>query len=307
MAHALPRPAGVEPLNVVLNPHAGGGAADSAERLRNAFSAAGTHVRISAVPGAGVADAVAGLLREGASSVAVAGGDGTLSAAAAALAGTQVALLPLPLGTLNHFARRYGVSGIEAAVHAWQDGHVQTVAVGYLNERVFINNASCGFYPHLVRHRRQLEGRIPRSLANWVAGLRVLVRLPIMQLELVTPTETMQLQTPALWVGLGRKSLRLPGERARVHQADVLEIITPRTRRRRDIIGLSTRTLFRLRLGAETPEDPLLEVLHAPRFTLAAPHRIDVGIDGEAYRIEPPLHFRIERNGLRLLCPAERS
>jgi diacylglycerol kinase family enzyme len=41
--------------------------------------------------------------------VLVAGGDGTLALAAAALAGTSVALAVLPGGTLNHFARDHGI------------------------------------------------------------------------------------------------------------------------------------------------------------------------------------------------------
>jgi len=48
--------------------------------------------------------------------------------------------------------------------------------------------------------------------------------------------------------------------------------VTPTTQRRAQIIGLMLRTMVRLKRGEQTPEDRLLEVLHAPRFTLDSPH-----------------------------------
>ena len=63
-----------------------------------------------------------------------------------------------------------------------------------------------------------------------------------------------------------------------------------------------SRTLFKLKQGAETPADKALEVLHTGAFTLDSPHRIDVGIDGEPHRLRPPLNFRFHRDGLRVLC-----
>ena len=68
------------------------------------------------------------------------------------------------------------------------------------------------------------------------------------------------------------------------------------------IVALMMRTLVKLKRGAHTPEDRALDVFHAAAFTLDSPHRIDVGLDGEAYRLRPPLHFRFERHGVKVLC-----
>ena len=57
----------------------------------------------------GCAEAAAAAVRDGADVVIAAGGDGTVSAVAGALAGTGTALGVLPLGTLNHFARDLGI------------------------------------------------------------------------------------------------------------------------------------------------------------------------------------------------------
>jgi diacylglycerol kinase family enzyme len=87
-----------------------------------------------------------------------------------------------------------------------------------------------------------------------------------------------------------------------VHEGDVLEIVTPTTQRRMASVALMMRTMIKLKRGAQTPEDRALEVFDTPRFTLDSPHRIDVGLDGEAHRLRPPLNFRFERRGLKVLC-----
>src|SRR5687767_13298130 len=60
-----------------------------------------------------------------------AGGDGTVSAAAAAVCGTSIPLGVLPLGTLNHFAKDAGIPiDLEKAVQTVADGHTRQVDVG---------------------------------------------------------------------------------------------------------------------------------------------------------------------------------
>lgn len=289
-------------LPIILNPTAGRGAEREADALRDAFAAVHTDAEIEVVAGDDVKERVAALAREGEPVVAVAGGDGTLSSATCALAMQRTALLPIPLGTLNHFAQRYGVPTVEAAVHAWEKRRSHPVPIGFMNDIAFINNVSCGFYPHMVRRRDRLERVIPRSVANWVAGWMVMAQLPLMHLELSMGNERRHFRTPALWVGIGKNSLRLPLPGDVVREGDVLEIVTPTTQRRTQLIGLMMRTMVKLKRGFETPEDRALDVLHAAQFTLQSPHRIDVGIDGEPHRVRSPLSFRYEREGLKVLC-----
>ena len=87
------------------------------------------------------------------------------------------AMLPIPLGTFNHFAQRYGVPTVEAAVHAWKRRSAHEVPVGFMNDVAFVNNASCGFYPEIVRYRDRIKRVLPKKAAMWLAGGVVLAKL----------------------------------------------------------------------------------------------------------------------------------
>jgi diacylglycerol kinase family enzyme len=292
----------VESLPIILNPSSGRGAQKEADALRQAFAAVGTNAEIQVVPGRSVKDLALGIVSAHAPVIGIAGGDGTISSAATALANSRTALLPIPLGTFNHFAQRYGVPTVAAAVHAWTLRSPHDVPVGFMNDVAFVNNASCGFYPEIVRYRDRIKRVLPKKAAMWLAGGIVLAKLPLMRLELQVNGHDRQFRTPALWVGIGKNSLRLPKPGDASREGDVLEIVTPTAQRRLSIVALMTRTMFKLKRGAETPQDKALEVFHASSFLVNSPHRVDVGIDGEPFRAPPPLRFRYEARGLKVLC-----
>lgn len=75
----------------------------------------------------------------------VGGGDGTVSCAAARVAGTSTVLVVLPLGTANDFARTLEIPvDVEAAVRAVLTGEVVDVDLGRVNGHAFVNVASLG-------------------------------------------------------------------------------------------------------------------------------------------------------------------
>ncbi len=79
--------------------------------------------------------------------VVVAGGDGTVSAVARALAGTPHTLGILALGTFNNFARSLGLpADIDSALEVVRSGRPQRAKVGRVNGRVFLEAAAIGFF-----------------------------------------------------------------------------------------------------------------------------------------------------------------
>jgi len=80
----------------------------------------------------------------------VLGGDGTLNEAANGLIGSDTALLPLPGGSTNVFARTLGLPDdpLEAAavvLRGFEDGHMNRVGLGTANGRSFLFHAGIGF------------------------------------------------------------------------------------------------------------------------------------------------------------------
>ena len=139
-------------VTVLLNPAAGAAAlkADIADLFRAARSdALIVELRQGQDPAEAARTAAAR-----ASIVVAAGGDGTVSRVASGLIGTAAVLGVLPLGTFNHFAKDLRIPlNLEQAVATIAAGRVESVDVGMVNDRVFLNNSSIGIYPGIIEAR----------------------------------------------------------------------------------------------------------------------------------------------------------
>src|SRR5438046_1356030 len=112
----------------------------------------------------------------GAAVLGVAGGDGSLAAVAAAALETDAALICVPFGTRNHFARDLGLDHRDplAALAAFEGGRERRIDAGRVAGRLFLNNVSLGVYAGLV-HRRERHRRRGEALAR-ARGLLAVAR-----------------------------------------------------------------------------------------------------------------------------------
>ncbi|WIX99897.1 diacylglycerol kinase family protein [Amycolatopsis mongoliensis] len=113
----------------------------------------------------------------------VAGGDGTVAAVAAVAAERDLPLALIPAGTLNHFARDVGVSSMPDADAATELGNAVGIDLGEVEieegdggtaHRWFVNTASLGGYPEMVRLREKLQERHPKWPSAAIALARTL-------------------------------------------------------------------------------------------------------------------------------------
>ena len=101
----------------ILNCRASQEAAEGQEAIERIAAELGRGVRVVVCGGGEDLGALARQARETGGLVAVGGGDGTVSAVAAALVDGSVPLGVLPMGTLNHFAKDLGIPlDLEGAV-----------------------------------------------------------------------------------------------------------------------------------------------------------------------------------------------
>ncbi len=123
--------------------------------------------------------AAAGL--PGIAALVVAGGDGTMACAASVMAGRDLPLGVLPLGTMNLLAKDLGVPlALDAAIAVVRDGAARRIDLGDVNGHVFITSSMIGMPARMARHREaQREGLDGRGVARFFGGFaRHLRRYP---------------------------------------------------------------------------------------------------------------------------------
>lgn len=291
---------------VLLNRGGGAIAADGEirEKVVRAFRREGVRVEVQMVAGGDCALRCRAIAERRDPLVIVGGGDGTVSAAASALVGTDTRLGILPLGTLNHFARDLGIpTDLDEAAKLIASGAERSVDVGEMNERLFINNSAIGLYPLMIVDRDLQRKRLGRSkrLAMLLASLRTLVRFNHYRLTLTVNAERAgRVDTPLLFVGNNdyRIDIGAPGKRERL-DAGELCVLVMRKKTRRGMIAASIRALLN-----RSRSDDLVRIDDVAKLRVASHRsRLAVSLDGEVVRAEPPLDYRIRRKALRVIAP----
>jgi len=177
-AEVDPSPEG-KGLVIVVNPSAGS-SRDKADELRTELPDAEV---LELDDGGDLETALHQAVNSGCA-IGVAGGDGSVNAAAALAAKHDKPLMVVPGGTLNHFAYALGLESVADAAQAVRDGRAAAVDRGLIAEQTFVNTASIGSYVDLVDARERLEDRIGKWPAVVVALWGVLRHAEPLDLEL---------------------------------------------------------------------------------------------------------------------------
>lgn len=239
---------------------------------------------------------------DGADVLGMAGGDGSQSLVADVARRHGIAFVCVPAGTRNHFALDLGLDrdDVPAALAAFGDAVERRVDLALLGDRVFVNNVSLGVYATVVQSEAYRDAKLATTTQL----------LP----ELLGP------QAP----GFDLRFTRLDGSATRTadvvlvsngaYHLDSLAGFGTRSRLDSGKLGVVTLTVDRgLDVTALLSAEAAGTLRHfrgyhewtAREFEIdSGQPLLDVGVDGEALRLPPPLRFRSLPGALRVRTPA---
>jgi len=261
--------------------------------------------------------------RNEAGAVVAVGGDGTINAVASAALAAGCLFGALPRGTFNYFGRTHGIpEEIDAALDDLLSGSPVPVQVGWVNDRVFLVNASVGLYPELLEDREQFKQRYGRSrlVALWSAVVTACGPLRHLDMVLEEGGKRVDLRAATLFVGNNRLQLEQVGmPQAALLNKQTLAAIAVKPVSTLALLGLGARGAVGKLADAEnvtgfcfhsltvTPLGLWRGMRGARRARKAAGQekvrggRVKVAIDGEIVWLRAPLNFRVGEAALPLI------
>ena len=240
-------------------------------------------------------------IARGADVIGMAGGDGSQALVATVASRRNVPHVCVPAGTRNHFALDLGLDrdDVVGALDAFADAVERRIDLASVNGRVFVNNASLGLYAKVVQSPQYRDAKIstaatilPELLGPEAKPLDLRFRgpdaeYPTAQLILVSnnPYQMDHL------VDLGtRQRLDL----------GVLGIVAAR------IADAAQASRFvAMEAAGRVRRFPGWLEWSAPRFEVKSGAPVEIGIDGEALRMDPPLVFESRPGALRVRLSRE--
>jgi diacylglycerol kinase family enzyme len=283
---------------LIINLKSGGG---KAERFDLAAEARRRSIEpIVLQPGDDLLELAESAIERGAQVVGMAGGDGSQALVATVAARREVAHVCIPAGTRNHFALDLGLDrdDVVGALDAFTDGVERRIDLARVNDRVFVNNASLGVYAKVV----QSDAYRDAKLETWTRMLPDLLgpdAEPI-DLEFTAPDGSSCSDAPLVLVSNNPyqlASLAGAGTRERI-DTGLLGVVGARVRTAADV-----SKFVALELVGQVSRFPGLLSWSTPEFEVRSGAPVEVGLDGEALVLDPPLHFASLPGALRVRLP----
>jgi diacylglycerol kinase family enzyme len=292
-----PAPKPVRPV-LLMNPRSGGGKAEKFDLPARCRERGIEPIVLQ--PGDDLLALAEDAVDRGADVIGMAGGDGSQALVASVASKHGVPHVVVPAGTRNHFALDLGLDrdDVVGALDAFSDATERVIDLAEVNGRVFVNNASMGLYAKVEQSAEYRDAKIATA-ADVLPDILGPDAVPL-DLRFTLPSgdeaDTAQL------VLVSNNAYRL----------DRLRGAGTRARLDEGVLGVAS-----VRVGGATDVEKLvaLEAVGQVRrfsgwdewttatFEVRSDQPVDIGVDGEALSLDPPLIFAIRAGALRVRLP----
>ena len=251
-----------------------------------------------------MADLIDELEGEGRDLIVAAGGDGTIMAVASEMRDRKAAMGVLPLGTFNFFARGLGLpQEPQEAAEAILAGRAEKMSLGTVNGQVFLNNASLGIYPSILKQREDVYERWGRYrlLAHWSVIKTFLGFQRPMRLSILADGERREFRTPLLFVARSAYQIEHYGlEGTEAINGDRFAMFVAKAEGRAGLFRLAWRLVSRrLEVGRD------VTLIDAAEIEVELRQKTPlVAFDGEKARMRAPLRFEILKDAISVVMPS---
>jgi diacylglycerol kinase family enzyme len=253
-------------------------------------------------PGDDLLELAQSAVARGVEVIGMAGGDGSQALVATVAACNDLAYVCVPAGTRNHFALDLGLDrdDVVGALDAFTEGVERRIDLAEVNDRVFVNNASLGVYAKVV----QSDAYRDAKLETWTETLPDLLgpEADPIDLELTAPDGTRCDDIALVLVSNNPYQLTHLsgiGTRERI-DSGTLGVVAVRVQGAVDV-----SKLVALEMVGQVSRFPGLTSWSAPSFEVRSTAPVEVGLDGEALVLEPPLRFSSLPGALRVRLPRD--
>jgi diacylglycerol kinase family enzyme len=293
---ATPVPRAEHPV-LIMNLKSGGG---KAEKFRLADECEKRGIEpIVLQPGDDLLQLAEDAIARGADVIGMAGGDGSQALVATVASRRNVPHVCIPAGTRNHFALDLGLdrSDVVGALDAFADAFERRIDLASVNGRIFVNNASLGLYAKVVQSPEYRDAKIstaatilPGLLGPEAKPLDLRFRGP--DAEYPTAHLILVSNDPYQMDHIGNM-----GTRPRL-DLGVLGIVAAR------IADAAQASRFvALEATGRIRRFPGWLEWSSPTFEVSSGGPVEIGVDGEALQMDPPLVFESRPGALRVRVP----
>ncbi|HJR97076.1 MAG TPA: diacylglycerol kinase family protein [Actinomycetota bacterium] len=297
LADEPPAPRARRPV-LLMNPKSGGGKAVKFQLERECRDRGIEPIVLG--PGDDLLQLAEDAVARGADVIGMAGGDGSQALVGSVASAHGIPHVVIPAGTRNHFALDLGIDrdDVVAALDAYTDGVDRTIDLAEVNGRVFVNNATLGLYARIVQSPEYRDAKVQTSLEM----LPDLIGPDAEPLDLrFTGPDGEEVPTAAvILVSNGPYELqRAKGRGSRERLDDgTLGIATLTVLSASDM-----QKLISLEAAGRLGRFEGWREWTADRFEVRSADRVDVGVDGEALTMDPPLVFATRPGALTIRMP----